>query len=166
MKETAIEDFVNMMKTAYDMEGTQKTAFAEKDIRTVHTESGIKIHGFPDKVIQNSDGTYTVIDYKTGRRIKHFVDDPASMLQATLYSYIVQKEKHKTVSSFEYKYIRLTQSVASNTTGMSMENHYAELNEIMLQLKACLDTGKFETATDNNVCKYCTFKDICLKQKK
>ena len=163
----AKKDFVDMMSIAYDMEGDEVTAFREEDVYCVHDESQIKIHGFPDKVIKNSDGTYRVVDYKTGRKQKHFVYEPSSMIQCTMYSYILEKIKKVKVTSFEYRYIRLNTSVYSNDgdpNKFTMQYHYDNLTATLLELKKALETGNFEPNTDK--CRGCYFKDICLKKGK
>ena len=56
--EALVEDcrnnFLKMMQNAYEMEGNEQTAFREKDIYYTDKETGLRIHGFPDKVIKIS----------------------------------------------------------------------------------------------------------------
>ena len=152
--------FIEMMENAYEMEGDTKTLFKEEDVIYTHS-SGIKIHGFPDKVIENKDGTARVIDYKTGNRVKHFSDDIASMIQCTMYAYLVEKVKHKTVTSFEYWYLRHKHIVYSDDNGETMSDHYQNLDHTLNALKRSLKTGEFDT--NPSFCDNCYYKDICMK---
>ena len=153
--------FIEMMENAYEMEGDFKTLFREEDIVTVHKDSGIRIHGFPDKVIENPDGTVRIIDYKTGRAVKHYSYDPASMVQCTMYAYIVEQVKHRSVTSFEYWYLRHKHKVYSNDNGETMTDHYNNLRVILTNLHTSLKTGKFEP--NRNYCEHCYYKDVCMK---
>ena len=166
--EALVEDcrnnFLKMMQNAYEMEGNELTAFRERDIYYTHPDTGLTIHGFPDKVIKNTDGTYRVVDYKTGRKVKHKVDDIPSMIQCTLYAYILEKNRHIKVTSFEYRYLRNKMSVYSTDFGYTMDMHYENLERTLNNLKYALETGKFEDQ-EKSVCKDCYFKDVCSKNK-
>ncbi len=157
------EEFINMMKIAYEMEGNEKTIFKEEDVVYEHP-SGIKIHGFPDKVIREADDTVRVIDYKTGRSISHDSEDIPSMIQCTLYSYIIEHVKDMRVSSFEYRYIRHGRSVFSSDNDKTMTEHYQNLNETLKKLYQSLKTGVF--TPNHKHCEDCYFKDVCMKRKK
>ena len=166
--EALVEDcrnnFLKMMQNAYEMEGNEQTAFREKDIYYTDKETGLRIHGFPDKVIKNSDGTYRIVDYKTGHKVKHKVDDIPSMIQCTLYAYILEKNRHIKVTSFEYRYLRNKVVVYSTNLGYTMDTHYANLEATLNNLKYALETGKFADQ-EKSVCKDCYFKAVCSKNK-
>lgn len=154
------EEFANMMGNAYEMDENEKTLFKEEDVKCEHRESGILIHGFPDKVIGLSNGHYKVIDYKTGRNISHDPEDPTSMIQGTIYSYILKHTKNVEVDGFEFRYIRQKHSVYSK----DMNDYYNNLTEILKRLKTSLETGVFNPAS-KSVCSDCYWKDICNKRK-
>lgn len=156
------DKFIEMMENAYEMEGDYKTLFREEDIETIHGESGIKIHGFPDKVIENPDGTVRVIDYKTGRFVYHYSYDVASMIQCTMYAYIVEHTKGRSVTSFEYWYLRHKHRVFSNDNGETMTDHYTNLTNVLNALKESLEKGEF--IPNKSFCKNCYYKDVCVKK--
>ena len=159
------DNFLKMMQNAYEMEGNEQTAFREKDIYYTHPETGICIHGFPDKVIKNIDGTYRIVDYKTGRKMKHDTKVKWSMIQCTQYAYILEKSKHVSVTSFEYRYLRNKARVYSTDKGYTMADHYKNLEDTLENLKYALETGKFTDTQDSNICHDCNFKSMCPKKK-
>ena len=162
--ENCREKFLKMMQNAYEMEGNELTAFREKDIFYKDKNTGLTIHGFPDKVIKNTDGTYRIVDYKTGHRVRHKVDNIPSMIQCTLYAYILEKSKHVKVTSFEYRYLRNKVHVYSTNLGYTMDMHYENLEHTLKELKQALETGKF-VDQEKAVCSGCYFKDVCSKNK-
>ena len=158
------KEFIKMMQNAYELEEKLHVVMAEEDISWVEPTSGIRIHGFPDKVIENPDKTYRIIDYKTGRKVKHFVDDIPSMIQCTLYAYILEKKTKVSVTSFEYRYLRNKAQVFSTEKEYTMADHYQNLINTLVELKTAIDTGHFKDA-DKSTCKDCYFKDVCTKYK-
>jgi len=109
------DDFLLMMNTAFSMETQNEIFLKEEDIECEH-ECGIKIHGFPDRVEKLDDGTYCVVDFKTGREKEHIDDDPVSCFQALIYAYILEKTKNICVSRVEFRYLRLGEVVSCRYT--------------------------------------------------
>ena len=159
------DNFLKMMQNAFEMEGNEQTAFREKDIYYKDPKTGITIHGFPDKVIKNTDDSYRIVDYKTGYKIKHDVEVKWSMIQCTQYAYILEKSRRVKVSSFEYRYLRNKAHVYSTDKGFTMDQHYRVLEETLEDLKAALETGKFNDTQDKEICHNCNFKSMCPKNK-
>lgn len=164
LAELAKKEFIDMMGIAYDMESQLPVEVAEKDFYCLHKESGIKIHGLPDKIFKVSDNHYLIVDYKTGKKVKHFVDDVASMIQCTLYSYVYEHyKKNAKVDGFEYSYIKTGDRVKSSYFGYTMNDHYNNLTSTLISLRAAIQTGNFEPNIDN--CSQCYVKDYCRKKK-
>jgi radical SAM protein with 4Fe4S-binding SPASM domain len=86
------------------------------------------------------------------------------MIQCTLYAYILEKSRHVKVTSFEYRYLRPRVSVYSTKDGFTMDTHYQNLENTLIDLKHSLETGEFKDQ-DKKVCKDCYFKDVCSKNK-
>lgn len=159
------KNFLSMMGNAYEMEDNALTAFKEEDKSCLHEESGIRIHGFPDKVIKNNDGTYRVIDYKTGKRIKHDVEDIESMTQCTIYSYIIEHVfKNAKVTSFEYWYLNAKKKIYSTDNEHDMKYHYDNLSVTLKAFSESINKGSFEPDFDH--CKDCYYKAVCPRSKK
>ncbi len=160
------EDFLAMMSTGYDMEPGNEIMMKEEDIECLH-ESGVKIHGFPDRVEKLKDGTYCVVDFKTGRNVEHIEDDVNTCIQVLIYAYILEKTRDIKVSTCEFRYIRLGQTVSCRYD----DEIKAGLNEMLLEFKECMEKGEFEIPTDisdkdveRETCRYCKYGDICGKR--
>ena len=165
----ALFDFTLMMKNGYEMESYEHTpsVLNEEEIFAIHEPSGIKLHGYPDKVVRLSDGSYRVIDYKTGNTVRHDVDKKESLLQGALYSYILEHGKNKlnsygykkiNVSEFVFRYLRNRNNISSSDKDHNIKEYTEYLDEVLLRIKESLKTGKFEK---NGDCKSCYFKNIC-----
>ena len=164
-----IEDFLEMMKNGYELEKKEnsQSVLREEDIYTTHKKSQLRIHGFPDKVARLSDGTYRVVDYKTGNSVHHDVDDANSVLQGALYAYILENAKTKLnptgtkpirVSEFVFRYLKSNINISSSSKDHNIQEYMDVLDDWLMKIAESLKTGVFEQ-TGN--CATCFFKSVC-----
>ena len=162
-------EFLFMMSNGYDMEKqeNQSSVLREEDLLAIHEPTQLRIHGFPDKVVKLSDGTYRVEDYKTGNNVKHDVNKPETMIQGAHYAYLLEHGKNKLnnygrnkikVSEFVFHYLKSKQSISSYDYDHHIDEYMKYLDEILSQIKESLDKGEFP---QSGKCDRCFFKDVC-----
>ena len=159
--------FLDMMETAYSMDPHREVVLEEEDIHSVH-KSGVKIHGFPDRVEKLEDGTYLVVDFKSARSIGHVQDDIDTCLQIVIYAYLME-QKGLNVSGGEYRYIRLGETVSCKYD----EEMKKQLEEKLTVFRKHMESADFpipdsayeenRAKNDPDPCKYCKFAMICGK---
>lgn len=153
------DQFMEMMETAYETDPHREVVLGEEDISCTH-ESGIRIHGFPDRVEKLDDGTCLVVDFKTGRRVAHVQDDIGTCLQVVIYAYLME-QKGARVSGGEYRYIRTGDTVTCRYD----EDMKRQLAERLEAFREALLKGDFPAAmpTEENEdpCRYCRYIGIC-----
>ena len=152
-------EFLEMMSNAYDLDDGAETILKEEDLYYKEPKSGLIIHGLPDKVIKGSKG-YIAIDYKTGRKVKHKLDDIKSLIQCIVYCYILEKKKHFPMSGFIFRYLRSKTNISSD---LPMMDYYKVLEDTLMEIKTSFTTGKFEENVKH--CRDCYYKDICRRKK-
>ena len=158
------EEFLDMMKIAYNLEELDPPYIKEKDIEYKEPISGLTIHGFPDKVIKLSTGELYAVDYKTGRKITHRLGDPSTLIQCIIYCYILEKKKGIPVNGFEFRYLRLDKKVSSVDGSLSMNEYYSKLEDILKEIRQSYDTGVFPINSKH--CDGCYYKAVCTRKKK
>ncbi len=155
------EQFLDMMETAYDMDPGREIALEEEDISCVH-ESGVRIHGFPDRVEKLEDGSYLIVDFKSGQRIAHVQDDITTCLQIVIYAYMMEQMGYK-VSGGEYRYIRLGETVTCRYD----EDMKKQLSNRLEEFLECMKNGTFPTPEPSedgtDPCRFCKYMTICGK---
>ena len=155
------EEFLEMMETAYDMDPHREVALQEEDIHCTH-ESGVRIHGYPDRVEKLEDGTYLIVDFKSGRKAVHVQDDIETCLQVVIYAYLMEQRGFK-VSGGEYRYLRLGETVTCRYD----DDMKRQLLERLEQFKSSMLSGSFpigETGEDgSDPCRYCKYESVCGK---
>lgn len=157
----AKEDFLEMMETAFEMDPHREVVLEEEDIECMH-ETGIRIHGYPDRVEKLDDGTCLIVDFKSGRSVTHVEDDIGTCLQVVVYAYLMEQEGFS-VSGGEYRYLRLGETVSCRYD----EDMKRQLSERLDQFKHYMQVGYFPVAETpeegKDPCKYCKYETICGK---
>ena len=154
------EDFLEMMRTAYDMDPHRIIVLDEEDIHCTH-ESGVKIHGYPDRVEKLEDGSVLIVDFKTGRQVTHVQDDIGTCLQIVIYAYLME-QKGFNVSGGEFRYIRNGETVTCRYDAQMK----GELLGMLQVFRDHMIAGDFPVAPqdeENDPCKYCKFGNVCGK---
>ena len=159
------EQFLDMMETAYNMDPHREVVLEEEDIHSVH-ETGVKLHGYPDRVEKLDDGSYLIVDFKTGRSISHEQDDINTCLQIVIYAYLME-QKGFNVSGGEYRYIRLNETVTCKYD----RDMKKALAEKLSEFKRCMEAADFPVSEfavnrsdgDPDPCVFCKFGMICGK---
>lgn len=154
----AKDQFMDMMGSAYDKDPHRKVVLKEEDIECTH-EAGITIHGFPDRVEQVGPDEYMIVDFKTGRRVKHVQDDIYSCLQVVIYAYLMEYKGYH-ITGGEFRYLRLGQNVSCRYD----EDMKATLNDMLLEFMDSVKNNDYpcaETDDKGEPCKYCSYARLC-----
>ena len=160
-------EFLEMMETAYKTDPHREVVFSEEEVRCTH-ESGVGIHGFPDRVEKEDDGTYIVVDFKTARQKKHDEDDIETCLQNVMYAYLMEQNGFK-ISGTEYRYIRLGESVFCKYDDEIKGKLFEKLTKFREHLEAAdfpIPAEAYEenrSDGDPDPCAYCKYGMICGK---
>jgi ATP-dependent helicase/DNAse subunit B len=159
--EAVRNQFLEMMETAYEMDPHREVILKEENIHFQH-ESGVKIHGLPDRVEKLDDGRYLIVDFKSGRRIGHVKDDIDTCLQVVIYAYLMEKQGLD-IAGGVFRYIRLGESV-SCVYDDTMKD---KLNKKLSMFKEHMEKGYFpctEAGEDaEDPCKFCKYGLVCGK---
>ncbi|MCR5738209.1 MAG: PD-(D/E)XK nuclease family protein [Lachnospiraceae bacterium] len=160
------EMFIDMMDTAYDMDPHREVILKEEDVQFKH-ESGVNLHGFPDRVEKDESGNYVIVDFKSGRNVKHVENDIDTCLQIVIYAYLMEQKGYH-VSGGEYRYIRLGETVKCDYNREMKDKLNAKLEEF----RKAMEKSEFPVSPyailrhddDPDPCKYCKFGNVCGRE--
>lgn len=161
------EQFLDMMEIAYNMDPHREVVLEEENIHCTH-ESGVKIHGFPDRVEKLDNGTYLVVDFKSARTIGHVQDDIDTCLQIVIYAYLMEQKGFK-ISGGEYRYIRLGETVSckyDQEMKNALKEKLADFKNRLISADFPIPDNAYEENREKNdpdPCKYCKYGLICGK---
>lgn len=153
------KDFLDMIADAYDSDPGNEIVLQEQDIKCKHNESGVSIHGYPDRVEKLSDGSLLIADYKSGGKIEHEENDIKTCLQFVIYAYLIESNNEYKVSRGEFRYTSL-----GNTIKCKYDDSIKkQLTEQLKNFRDAMKNGEFPCAEDEASCKYCKYGSICGK---
>ncbi len=124
---------------------------------------GYNTTGFIDRIELNEDNTYTICDYKTGKKDKkNFKINGLNqdyLMQLYIYKMLFEKKNPD-------KKVTKLKIILPDSAFDSFEIEILESAEVFFKdlfVKACLDISKqkFEPKKDKKVCKYCSYKSVC-----
>ena len=95
--------FMDVLGKFYDAEEGNKPVKCEEKIQSTKID-GVNFKGTFDRLEQNGHGDYILVDYKTGRTVKHVEEDVVSCIQGLLYAVMIEKEYKIKVSYCEFRY--------------------------------------------------------------
>jgi len=124
---------------------------------TLKTKSGLCVSGRIDRIDRLSDGTFEVIDYKTGRlKDQRFIDKD---LQLSIYALACQDALKIPVSKLSLYYLEDNKKISTVRSVDTLEKTKNELETIA----QTIGTSKFEPVPSPMICKYCDYRLICNK---
>lgn len=158
--QTVWEEFREMMDQAYDKNHSQVVLSAEEEIHCTHADTGVNVYGYPDRVEQRSDGSCLIVDFKSGRTLRHKMDDINTCFQVVLYAYLIEAGQHK-VSGGEFRYLRQDEAITCRYDGDMQKR----LTEKLDDFRQAMQNGKFPAApSSEEACSFCKYGSICGKK--
>lgn len=166
------EEFLEMLENAwnFDNENPRELAFKEEDTDIKHEESGLILHGFPDRVELTKDGKMVIIDFKTERdknahRYNNIDEEIETCLQVIVYAYIVENKFHKQIDHMEYRMLRYKKGIVNVEYNDEVKK---KLSEKLIEFKNAVNSGDFSIEAfseeeEKIKCKYCKYGSICGK---
>jgi len=123
---------------------------------------GVKFIGYIDKIEKNDDGTYSIIDYKTGTPAKEKAISPDGKHkdyynQICLYKYYFEKKTGVVVKDLSFVFTVDCSVVTLTPIEEDCEKVVNEFKQTIKNISEC----EFEPSYNEDACKYCNYKDFC-----
>ena len=157
------KEFLKMVTNGYEYLKNKGQGDAEKslDMSLKIRGNNLNIIGRPDLVTNN-----VIIDYKAKRSITHKEEDTVSCIQALIYALMCQD---KDIDHVEYYYplfkrIIKTTYFKSNTIAL-LDEFYNSINNSDFPAVIDVLDIKENRSKIEEICKFCSFADICGKDK-
>ena len=155
--EIAKREFLDMMNIAYKTDARNEVLMAEEELEA--DCYGIRIYGRPDRIEKGSNGQIIIVDFKTGKAIRHEENDINTCLQAVLYAYMAEQAGYN-VDHCEFRYLRLGNVIKCKYD----EDIKGQLKSLMVTFKSAIENNEYTLTEYEDVCKYCLYGHLCGKE--
>ncbi len=145
---------------------TEPSMLQEPELK-IELNEDFPFTGRIDRIDKNNDGSVTIYDYKTGNTKK---EDDISLggkhsgyyRQMCVYKYVYEKITGKKVRETTFVFVENPdKNVTLNLTDKECSDIWETLKEDIKKMKE----GHFEPTYDETVCKYCTLKEFCQRNR-
>lgn len=148
-------DFMQAIENGFDgMEGLHIEEVEQT--LTAEYECGLTVSGRLDALAKLPDGTYRVIDYKSGTKINHTENDLYACIQVMLYADMLNRSG-KQVQSGEYRYLRSGKTIPCNYT----PDRAGLIQNLLNRIEESLRTNQYPANASKDNCQDCPYKQIC-----
>jgi DNA helicase-2/ATP-dependent DNA helicase PcrA len=124
---------------------------------TLKMPSGLVLSGRIDRIDRLPDGTYEVIDYKTGQLKPSLKIDKE--LQLSIYALACEKVLKLPVSKLSLYYLEDNQKLSTTRSSQQLIETAMELEELASELAQ----SSFEATPSPMICKMCDYRLLCSK---
>lgn len=153
----AHQDFIKAADNGYHAIMDLEITKAEEDIHAEY-RCGITVHGRPDALAKLPDGSFRILDYKSGRSKKHTDHDWQSCIQVMLYADMMQQHGIH-VTSGDYLYLYLDQTVSCEYT----QERHEQIESLLDEITDAVKNSSFPAKASKENCRYCLYKTICAE---
>ena len=153
--ERYLHDFMQTAENGFYAALGQQIETAEQDISAEY-ECGITVRGRPDAIAKLPDGSHRIIDYKTGKTLRHTENDCISCIQVMLYADMLHRSGME-ISGGDYRYLRISRTVSCDYTPACA----AQIQHILAEIAEAMKTHSYPANASADNCKYCPFRKYC-----
>lgn len=117
---------------------------------------GVPVKGFVDRVDKLADGSLSVVDYKTGKKLA--TGRLESDAQLTMYQYACESLLDAPVSELIFYHLPTLKEHRASRRGTQLVD---ELKTRVVDTAEAITKEKFDPKPDEMVCRWCDYKPIC-----
>lgn len=156
-KETA----ANFLKNYFEKYCNGKDRHYDTDLFFKTEIAGIEYGGKIDRIDKNEDGTFEIIDYKTGKMPTNGVSELEESLAVQLLFLACDSMYPNSVKRLTYIYLKDNETLYVNRNDYKLQEALKEFKTISNYVMQ----GKFE-AKPSNACSWCDYKNNCPEGQK
>ncbi len=166
-------DEAMLEKLLHETEAIIVSYFAMEDPTAVTSEGvelrlGVDVNGTPlfgilDRLDRASDGSLTIVDYKTGA-LPNRNYDSHTFANAELYAALCEAKLGERPTTIRLMYVAHGQSIERHVSDVVVKARASAAASAWTKINRYYDDGDFPATPSANACRFCSFKELCRSQ--
>jgi putative RecB family exonuclease len=157
-------------KLRAETEAILQSYFAMEDPTSVNSEGvelrlGVEVDGTPlfgilDRLDRSSDGSLTIVDYKTGS-LPNRNYDSQTFANAELYAALCEAKLGERPSNIRLMYVAHGKAIDRPVSEVVVKARAKAASNAWTKINRYYEDGDFPATPSVNACRFCSFKDLC-----
>jgi putative RecB family exonuclease len=147
----------------FEMEDPTKVTSEGVELKLGVEVNGTPLYGILDRLDRDTDGSLTIVDYKTGK-LPNRNYDSTTFANAELYAALCEAKLGERPSTIRLMYVAHGQSIERNVTEVVVKARANAAAGAWTKINRYYNDGDFPATPSSNACRFCAFKDLCRSQ--
>jgi putative RecB family exonuclease len=167
--EISLDDAM-LSKLLNETESIIESYFVMEDPTAVMSEGvelrlGVDVDGTPlfgilDRLDRDSDGTLTIVDYKTGS-LPNRNYDSQTFANAELYAALCEAKLGERPSKIRLMYVAHGKAIERTVSDVVVKARSKAASNAWTKINRYYQDGDFPATPSSHACRFCAFKDLC-----
>jgi putative RecB family exonuclease len=163
-------DDAMLAKLLGETEAIIQSYFAMEDPTSINSEGvelrlGVDVDGTPlfgilDRLDRDSDGSLTIVDYKTGS-LPNRNYDSQTFANTELYAALCEAKLGERPSTIRLMYVAHGKAIERPVSDVIVKARAKAASNAWTKINRYYEDGDFPATPSRNACRFCSFKDLC-----
>ncbi len=146
--------------TYFTMEDPTTITSEGVELRLGATVDGAPLFGILDRLDRNTDGSLTIVDYKTGG-LPNRNYDSQTFANAELYAALCTEYFGEQPTTIRLMYVAKGETIERKVTDVVVKARSHSASHAWTRINSYYDDGEFPATPSVNACRFCAYKTIC-----
>jgi putative RecB family exonuclease len=166
-------DEATLAKLLTETEAIIQSYFAMEDPTAINSEGvelrlgvdvdGTPLYGILDRLDRDSDGSLTIVDYKTGS-LPNRNYDAQTFANTELYAALCEAKLGERPSTIRLMYVAHGKSIERNVSDVVVRARTKAATSAWTKINRYYQDGDFPATPSSHACRFCAFKDLCRSE--
>ncbi len=160
MMHRLLEETGEIITTYFQMEDPTTVSSEGVELRLGATVDGAPLFGILDRLDRDTDGSLTIVDYKTGG-LPNRNYDSQTFANAELYAALCEAELGEKPTKIRLMYVAKGESIERDVSDVVVRARTQSAAHAWERINQFYVDGEFPATPSVRACRFCSFKDLC-----
>ncbi len=150
----------HIITTYFEMEDPTTVTSEGVELRLGVTVNGAPLFGILDRLDRDTDGTLTIVDYKTGA-LPNRNYDSQTFANAELYAALCEAKLGEKPTKIRLMYVAKGESIERDVSDVVVRARSQSAANAWEKINRFYGDGEFPATPSVRACRFCSYKDLC-----